>query len=136
MALTREQFLQANDLTKELVKVPEWGGEVYVKAMTGEERDSFEAMLIMEIGEDEKVNRDNFRAKLASMTIVDEDGKLIFNENDVELLGKKNAAALQRVMKVAQRLSGIGQKDMDELTTGLNKSPFGSSHSNSQDTSR
>jgi hypothetical protein len=43
MTLTRDSILNAKDLKKELVKVPEWGGEVYVRCMTGSERDAFES---------------------------------------------------------------------------------------------
>jgi hypothetical protein len=133
--LTAEQILAAQDMKKELVKVPEWGGEVYVRAMTGTERDQFEASMIEQVGDDEVFNRENFRAKLASLTICDEKGNRLFKENQIELLGKKNAAALQRVFVVAQALSGIGDKDIEELTKKLKKSPFGDSASNSPDTS-
>jgi hypothetical protein len=39
--LNREAILGAVDLKKELVKVPEWGGEVYISMMTGEARDAW-----------------------------------------------------------------------------------------------
>ena len=44
--LTREQILQSDDLPCETVPVPEWGGEVQVRTMTGTDRDAFEASLI------------------------------------------------------------------------------------------
>ena len=33
--LTKEAILAADDLPREKVDVPEWGGEVYVRALTG-----------------------------------------------------------------------------------------------------
>ena len=44
--LTRDQILQANDLVTETVEVPEWGGSVFVKSLTGVERDQFEAAIV------------------------------------------------------------------------------------------
>ncbi len=44
--LTREQILQSDDLPRETVQVPEWGGEVQVRTMTGTDRDAFVASLI------------------------------------------------------------------------------------------
>ena len=44
--LNREAILAAEDLPRELVEVPEWGGAVYVRALTGAERDQFEASKI------------------------------------------------------------------------------------------
>jgi len=38
--------------------------------------------------------------------------------------GQKSAAALQKVFNVAAKLSGIGEKDIEELTDGLEKDPF------------
>ncbi|MFE3382837.1 hypothetical protein [Streptomyces anulatus] len=41
--LSAEQILDADDLAIEDVPVPEWGGTVRVKGMSGTERDRFEA---------------------------------------------------------------------------------------------
>jgi len=124
--LTREQILQANDIEKELVKVPEWGkaAEVYVKGMTGAERDKFEGSMIQTRAKSQEINMSNIRAKLASLTICDEKGKRLFSENDVQALSQKSAAALQRVFEVAQKLSGITDADVEELTEEIKQDPF------------
>lgn len=114
--LTRDAILQAQDLPKELVSVPEWGGEIYVRALTGAERDAFEQTIVERKGKSTKMNFKNMRAKLVALTTVDEEGKRIFSDSDAELLGKKSAAALTRVFEVAQRLSGITPVDVEELT--------------------
>ena len=114
--LTRDAILQAQDLPKELVSVPEWGGEIYVRALTGAERDAFEQTIVERKGKSTKMNLKNMRAKLVALTTVDEEGKRIFSDSDAELLGKKSAAALTRVFEVAQRLSGITPVDVEELT--------------------
>ena len=125
MTLTRDQILQVEDITKELVSVPEWGGEVYVRGMTGDERDTFEGSLLVNRGKDQTVNLRNIRAKLASLTVCDEKGKRIFSEADTLALARKSAAALQRVFVVAQKLSGITDADVKDLAGELEKDPFG-----------
>jgi hypothetical protein len=123
MSLGKQDILQADDVVKELVHVPEWGGDVYVKGMTGAERDSFEASIVQLRGKDQIINMKNFRAKLASLTICDEAGKRVFTDADITELSAKSALVLQRIFAVAQRLSGIGEKDVKELTEGLKENP-------------
>ena len=103
--LSRDAILSAEDLEKELVHVPSWGGHVYVRALTGAERDAFEASMVDQRGRDRKMNLKNLRARLCALTICDEEGNRLFSDSDVEALGKKSAAALTRVFAVAQRLS-------------------------------
>ena len=108
--LTRDQILNASDIKTEVVSVPEWGGDVYVCMMTGYARDVFESQML-----DKKTGKKNMRAKLAAATVQDEDGNLLFSEKDIELLGKKSGAALERIFDVALRINRIGPSDVDEL---------------------
>ena len=58
----------------------------------------------------------DMRAKLAALAVVDENGNQIFSTSDVRLLSRKSASALNRVFEAAQRLSGLTNADMDELS--------------------
>lgn len=109
--LTKEQILSCEDLKQETVKVPEWNGEVLVKGLMAEERDRFEASMI----QGGQTTTSNIRAKLAALTIIDENGNHIFDDKDVVVLGKKSGAALDRVFEAASRLSGIAKGDVEEL---------------------
>ena len=122
--LNRESILQADDLPKELVDVPEWGGAVYVRSLTGAERDRFESGMIEQRGKNQKMNLSNIRAKLAALTVCDEEGKRIFSSADIDELSKKSAAALDRIFAVARRLSGLGEDDVKELAEGLKDDPL------------
>ena len=130
-ALTRENILEIQDIQIELVQIPEWGEDavVYVKGMTGAERDKFESSLVVLRGKSQTLNMANIRAKLASLTICDENGKRLFSEQDVQVLSQKSASALQRVFVVAQKLSRIGDEDIEELAEGLKADPFDGSPS-------
>jgi len=117
--LTKDQILAAEDVKVEEVEVPEWGGVVLVRGMTGIERDEFESKLVVGEGPNAKVDTRNVRAKLVAFCVVDEEGNRIFSDADVELLGKKSAAALQRVFDVAQRLSGMKEDSVKQAIKGL-----------------
>ena len=116
MLLNKEQILQIEDLPFEDVEIPEWDGMVRVRTMTGTERDAFEESIVDFKNKDRKTNFQNLRAKLVAKTVIDENGNLLFTDEDVIKLGKKSAKALDRIFEVAQRLNGLGQKDIEELT--------------------
>lgn len=109
--LTKEQILNNDDLKSEIVNVPEWGGDVKVCTMSGFARDRFEASIVDKNGQ----NLSNIRAKLAACTIVDDSGKLLFNEDDIAKLGDKSCAALDRVFAAAQKLNLISNADVEQL---------------------
>ena len=44
-ALTRDLILGMDDLSRVRVDVPEWGGHLFVRSMTGMERDAFEGAM-------------------------------------------------------------------------------------------
>jgi hypothetical protein len=50
-SLTKDEILEAADLSTKAVDVPEWGGSVNVRTMTGADRDAFENTLV-EVGKD------------------------------------------------------------------------------------
>ena len=81
-ALNKEQILAAEDLPRELVPVPEWGGEIWVRAMTATERDKFEADLTERRGSKVEVNMANTRAKLCAKVICDEAGNRLFSDSE------------------------------------------------------
>jgi hypothetical protein len=126
--LTKEQILGASDLEEKEVEVPEWGGKVLVRGLTGRQRDIFEKSLITGKGKNRDVNIENARAKLLTLCLVDPKTKApIFTQSDIEALGKKSAKALNRVYDVATDLSGIGEEEIEELTKNSESIPSDSS---------
>jgi hypothetical protein len=115
--LTKEQILAAADLPEEVVDVPEWGGKVLIRGMTGAERDAFEESVMVTRGNNRELNLRNFRAKLVARSIVDPATKeRMFTDNEIAELGKKSARALQRVFEAALRLNGMTAESVEELT--------------------
>lgn len=104
--LTRDLILAASDLPTEEVQAPEWGGSVFVRTMSGTERDAFEQSVID--GKANATSLDNVRARLAVKVICDAAGTRLFTDADADALGAKSGKVLDRVFEVAQRLNGIG----------------------------
>lgn len=113
--LTFDAIVSQQDLPKELVKVPEWGGEVYISTMTAADRDSYELSVANMQNGKMKTNMQNIRAKLVARCLVDEDGKRIFSETQVDDLGKKSAKVLDRLFDIASRINGINEADQVEI---------------------
>jgi hypothetical protein len=133
--LTKAQILAADDLLREVVEVPEWGGQVMVRGLDGAARDQYEAefLLIGEIQAGERPTYEldllNARARLVALSVVDEGDQRLFSDEDVVALGKKSAQALDRVYEVAQRLSGLSKKDVEELRKNSRRGRRGGSSS-------
>jgi len=113
--LSRDDILKAEDLSTEEVDVPEWGGTVLVRGMSGRERDEFEVSMTVRHGKQMVQDFANTRAKIVARCVVDEDGQRLFTDADVAVLGEKSGAAIDRIFGVASRLSGLGAEDVEEL---------------------
>ena len=97
------------------VIVEEWKGTVRARALTGAERDAFEASIVEGKGKNVKTNLKNIRAKLVALAVINENGERLFNDHEAQVLGTKSASALDKVFEVAQRLSGLRDEDVEEL---------------------
>lgn len=114
--LTRDEILaRSGKLKVERVRVPEFGGDVLVRELTARQRDEFDESNIKGRGKNMQVVLKNMRAKLVARSVVDEDGRQVFTEADIEAMGELPAAGLEKIFAVAQRLNGITQEDVDEL---------------------
>lgn len=130
-SLNKESILKSDDLRREKVEIPEWGGHVWVRALSGKERDKYETSVVSRQGSRAKVDTKNIRARLASLTICDEEGNRLFSEADIEELGKKSASALSKIFNLSQKLSGVTAADVAELVEALDENPSDSSASDS-----
>ena len=114
MRMSRDDFLKAEDLVTEevdLSDLPGYSGSLLVRGMTGKERDEFEASMADQ--RSGRMNLANVRAKIVLRCTVDDDGNRLFDAADIDALGGKSGAALDRLFEVATRLSGLGPKDVE-----------------------
>lgn len=113
MLLKRDEILAANDMVFEDVEVPEWGGCVRVRLMSGAARAVFDAWAYASRGNQTEWMR-RFRFLVCVLCIVDADGKLMFSEADVEILGDRSTDALSRVFRVAARLNKLLPEQVED----------------------
>lgn len=117
--LSAADILGVDDRKFRVVAVPEWGGEVVVRNLSGTERDAFEASIVQMKGNQQVVTTLNIRAKLCALSIIDpadpELKRRAFTDEQVAALGEKSADGLSRVYDVAAALSGVSKEDTEEL---------------------
>jgi hypothetical protein len=123
--LNREALLAKPKLAIEKVEIS--NGYVFVREMTGFEKDQWEQSLMKtapngNMQGQPKVNYDlsNFRAKIAVSTLCDEEGNLLFSMNDIILLNKSlKASDLEKIVEKAQAINGVSEKDKQEMLKNL-----------------
>ncbi len=127
--LSAENIFSADDMKVEAVDVPEWGGKIYVRRLTGRERDEFEQLMNdRRAGKIMKVR--GVITKIVALAACTEDGsKLFTSENAEAKLDEKACAPLMRVFDAALKISGMRDDDIQNLTEGLEASPSGRSGS-------
>ena len=121
--LTREAILKADDLPTKDVPVPEWGGTVRVRSMTAKDRDAIETTIMMARQEGEQ-SQVNVRARYAAACIVDDAGRPLFSVNDVEMLGEKSGAALDRVYSAVVDLNLIDPAEVEKQAGESSAAPI------------
>lgn len=115
MSLDRESIIRRRPLKLEKVHVPEWGGDVYVREMTGAERDWLDSQMYDPKTKDVSLlNVPNYRATIAALVLADENGALLFTKHDIPFLSSQPARGLERVMEAGLRVSGMSDTAVDD----------------------
>ncbi|MFP4019437.1 MAG: hypothetical protein ACLFT4_03220 [Bacteroidales bacterium] len=134
--LDKKALLQRDNLTIEKVEFED-GNHVFVRQMTGRERDKWEQSLMREVKRpngqiDYERSLDDFRAKLAVCTVCDEKGKLLLNFNDYNKLSENMSAfKLEKIVNVAQKLNKISEEDRENLSKSSEETQADNSTSDS-----
>lgn len=103
MHLTREQILAAQDLRREVVNVPEWGGSITVTELTEAEYEDFVASA------DPKTRN----AAFVALCITNDAGERLLSKDDVEALRKKSPRVISRLRAACMRVNAL-DKDAAE----------------------
>lgn len=117
--LSAADIIQADDLERRELHIPEWGGFVNVRALTGQERAEY-TNAIVETDKDGKLRPKVGKAdlQLAFLSLVNEDGSRMFTDRDgFNALAAKSNRAIRRIVEVATELSGLNE-DAVEVAEG------------------
>ncbi len=135
--LTREALLQISYLKVEKVELSK--GYVFVREMTGHEKDIWEQSMLKQKpsgnknkGVEYETTLEDFRAKLAVVTVCDADGNLLFKPEDAKVLNKMMSATnMERIVTAAQKLNAISEQEKEEILKNSEADQTDSSNSNS-----
>ncbi|MES2218362.1 MAG: hypothetical protein V4501_08115 [Pseudomonadota bacterium] len=112
LVLDRAAILAAPDIEFQEVEVPQWGGSVRIKTMSGVERDEFRTILNSRQKGIDDVSASN--ATLLAVCLVGDDGQRLFTVDDIETLQRKSASSLDAPVRVAMQLNKLGQEEQDD----------------------
>lgn len=96
--LSAAEILAASDITPIEVEVPEWGGTVRLRPLSAAEALAFTNSMT-------KTTNDSVR--LLALSAVDEAGKTIFTDKDIERLSQKALKPIMRLQDAALELNGL-----------------------------
>jgi hypothetical protein len=109
--LTREQILAAkSERQSETVEVPEWGGDVIVRELSGDE--SMESAG----NDDDNLMEKSYRGLVRA--IVNEAGERILLDDDIEVVKALGARSLKRLFDAVNRLNGVSAEGNAPKTPG------------------
>ena len=103
--LTRKDILALDDLPRREVHIPEWNDSVFVRALTGAERDKLERLVS---------SSQTSRAAIVVLCCVDANGDRLFTDKDVAALGDKNGHALERIVSAALDFNILSDESLTE----------------------
>jgi len=97
------EILAKDDFTYAEIDVPEWGGTLRLRSLSGAQR-----TIITARAQKNKVTGDGLYEQLIIMSAVDEDNKLIFDEKQhLEMLKMRNSAITKKIGEKVLEISGF-----------------------------
>lgn len=115
--LKKDDILQAVDIEREKVEVPEWNGVVYIGLMSAKERYQYEQYsLRQEQDENGYPNIDvyHFTMRLLAATLSDKEGNILFSKDDIEELASKSTDVLTRLFDIAFKINFLCDEGIEE----------------------
>jgi hypothetical protein len=104
--LTREKIIERDDIKRRRVHVPEWGGDVIVKELTGEERSRLDEIIFKPNEKGEMALQPGFKIPMVQFCLVDENDTPLFPGQDgLKQLSKKSIVVINRLFVVCSEVN-------------------------------
>lgn len=122
---TRDMLLKPVERPSETVELPELGEgvSVIVTGMTARERSEFDQQFVSRKGEPMKKRIAEGRERIVVACCRDEEGNRLLSQEDVSQLGKQSCAVIERIVNVAQRLSGMTKDELENAVKNSEQTP-------------
>jgi hypothetical protein len=118
--LSAQDILTIDDVVTQVVLVPEWSkndkpGKIILQSLDGDHRDRYlNSMQYVDGKGRQRFDMKGANARLLAMSAVRTDGQPLFKLSQVEALQARNAAVVERLAKIARKMSGISDTDDDD----------------------
>lgn len=136
----RDKVASISDISYEQIDVPEWGLKLWVRGLTGSERDRYEQLALGETrGGQDPSKAQVHRAELVQMATLDHEGDeppdanapRAFRPADIAMLQERSSLPLTRLASAILRLSGFGTDAKSAAEQRLGETAAGDSGSDS-----
>lgn len=107
MILNKHQILAAADLRSSVVSVPEWGGDVAIRAMSVAQQIEFSRGM-------ENKKEIDIMFDLLLFCCVDDAGNNLFDKDDLFELHKKSFECVEKVFKAICELNKVGPGEIEK----------------------
>lgn len=118
MALLGKEILSRDTFTRKTIEIPEWGGEIVVRGLSGHEAMTINQTAI-EIADDrangkfDAAKAERWEARTVVCGWINEDGSSVLSAQDVDALLGKETEIISRIAREIRILSGM-EKAKDE----------------------
>lgn len=115
--LSREEFFAMPPPPMEEVVVPELNGKkICITGLSANAKGIYQSSLIEMQGTTRKIKLEHSTARLLSLTIVNKsDRKRLFTDADILALGALRSDVMERLAKIANRLSGMDDAENEKI---------------------
>jgi hypothetical protein len=113
MALSRDAIFAAKDTEVHEVEVPEWGGTILLRSMTGEQRNNYEYWAHQQ-SKSGTADYRGIRERLIICCAVDEEGNPLFTEDDLASIASKDSGVIDRLHEKCQKICGMDADAVEE----------------------
>jgi len=109
MSINKHQIFASNDLKEKFVAMPEWGGDVKIRALSVHEQLEYDAFIATEPKEIDMA------LHLILAACVDDNNSKLFNIDDLELLKQKSSKNLFYLVNEILELNKQKADDVENL---------------------
>lgn len=113
MSLTREDVLGADDLKREPVDAPEWGGTVWVQELSAADAMEYDVW-IFENKEDRASIMKGMNAMMVMLCACNEEGERLFSNTDLAEINSKAPEPVARIARAAFSINKMRDSDYED----------------------
>lgn len=111
MAINKSDFIKKRPRKTQIVASAGLGGDVIISVLSAAEKEAFENW----VSSNGDVKSGHIRAKLVSLSVLDDSGARMFTDDDLGSIGDQPADAIMELFDAILALNAFTKKDSDAL---------------------